>query len=85
MKRTEIGVRFPTHPFFKELFQHYNKPILSTAAKISEEELTDPDALWDLFQHSVDMMIDCGEIEICPTNVISLVGNDIEIIRGELL
>lgn len=85
VKRTEIGIRFPTHPFFKELFQHFGRPILSTAAKISEEELTDPDALWDLFEHSVDMMIDCGEIGTHPTNVISLVGNEVEVIRGELL
>ena len=38
VKRPEIGVRMPTHPFFKELFQHSDKPILSTAAKLTDED-----------------------------------------------
>jgi tRNA threonylcarbamoyl adenosine modification protein (Sua5/YciO/YrdC/YwlC family) len=84
VKRSEIGVRCPTHPFFQELFKYFDKPILSTAAKISDEELQSPDDLWALFQNKVDMMLDVGEIEIHPTNVISLVGNSVEVIRGEL-
>ena len=86
MKGPEVGFRMPEHPFFKELFRIYDKPILSTAAKLSDDEvLTEPDDLWKIFQYSVDMMIDCGEIGIHPTNIISLVGDSIEIIRGNLL
>lgn len=84
VKRPEVGFRMPTHPFFKELFQVFDKPILSTAAKLSDEQLTDPDAIWNLFEHNVDMMVDCGEIEINPTNIISLVHDEVEIIRGSL-
>ncbi len=85
VKRTEIGVRFPTHPFFKEFFTHTDIPILSTAAKISEnEEFTDPDELYRIFEHQVDLMIDCGEISINPTNVIRIEGHEIEVIRGAL-
>lgn len=85
VKRPEIGIRMPEHPFFKELFQYFDKPILSTAAKLSEEDIYETDILWDTFQRSVDMMIDCGNIEINPTNVVSLVGDQVEVIRGELL
>lgn len=85
VKRPEIGIRMPEHPFFKELFQYFDKPILSTAAKLSEEDVYETDILWDTFQRSVDMMIDCGNIEINPTNVVSLVGDQVEVIRGELL
>lgn len=85
VSRPEIGIRMPTHPFFSELFKHFDKPILSTAAKLSEDEvLTDPDTLWNKFKASVDMMIDCGEIAINPTNIISLVNGEAEVIRGEL-
>ncbi|MDR1760628.1 MAG: threonylcarbamoyl-AMP synthase [Fibrobacter sp.] len=85
VKRTEIGVRFPTHPFFKELFMHTDIPILSTAAKISEnEQFTNPDDLYRVFGHLVDLMIDCGEISINPTNVIRIDGREIEVIRGTL-
>ena len=85
VKRPEIGVRMPTHPFFKELFQHFDKPILSTAAKLSEEDIYEPDEIWKTFEHSVEMMVDCGPIEINPTNIISLIGGNVEVIRGELL
>ncbi len=43
------------------------------------------DDIWNTFQHSVDMMVDCGNIEINPTNIVSLVGDSIEVIRGELV
>lgn len=86
VKRPEVGFRMPEHPFFKELFRLYNKPILSTAAKLSDDEIfTDPEDLWKLFEHKIDLMIDCGNIDIHPTNIISLVGNTVEVIRGELL
>ena len=75
----------PTHPFFAELFQHFDKPILSTAAKLSEEDIYEPDEIWKTFEHSVEMMVDCGPIEINPTNIISLVGDQVEVIRGELV
>lgn len=85
VKRPEIGVRMPTHPFFAELFKHFDKPLLSTAAKLSDDEaFTNPDDLWNLFKNSVDMMVDCGDIEIKPTNIISLVNGEAEVIRGEL-
>jgi tRNA threonylcarbamoyl adenosine modification protein (Sua5/YciO/YrdC/YwlC family) len=83
VKRPEIGIRMPMHPFFKELFLHFDKPILSTAAKLSDEtEFTNPDDIWNLFEHHVQMMVDCGEIAIHPTNIVSLVNNEIEVIRG---
>lgn len=85
VKRAEIGIRMPTHPFFKELFLHFDKPILSTAAKISDDDIFDTDVLYSTFEHSVNLMIDAGPIEINPTNIISLVGGHVEILRGELL
>ncbi len=86
VKRPEVGFRMPEHPFFKELFRIYPKPILSTAAKLSDDVVyTEPDDLWKLFKGKVDLMIDSGSIEIHPTNIIRLVGDSIEVLRGELL
>ncbi len=85
VKRQEIGVRLSPHPFFKELFTHFDKPLLSTAAKLSDDEIfTDPDDLWNLFKNSVDLMIECGVIDISPTNIVSLVNGEIEVLRGSL-
>ena len=52
---------------------------------VPEEDIYEVDELWKTFQHSVDMMVDCGNIEINPTNVVSLVGDSVEVIRGELV
>jgi tRNA threonylcarbamoyl adenosine modification protein (Sua5/YciO/YrdC/YwlC family) len=84
VKRKEIGIRTPSHPFLTELFKVFPHPILNTAAKVSEDEyFTQPDDLEELFQYTADMMITCGEIPVVPTTIVSLVNNEIEVIRGE--
>ena len=50
-----------------------------------EADIYEPDEIWKIFEHSVEMMVDCGPIEINPTNIISLVGDQVEVIRGELI
>lgn len=85
VKRPEIGIRMPQHSFFKELFQHFNHPLLSTAAKIQEDqEILNAEELAQLFQNKVDAMADIGDIPIQPTNIISLLDDEINIIRGDL-
>lgn len=85
VKRPEIGIRVPDHPFLEMLFEEFPHPILNTAARISEDEyFTSSDDLVKPFQGAVDLMISCGEVEITPTNIISLLDDDIEVLRGEL-
>lgn len=85
VKRAEIGIRMPTHPFLRELFQHLDFPLLSTAAKLEEDYApSNADELATLFQHSVDYMADLGDIAISPTNIVSLVHDEIDVLRGEL-
>jgi tRNA threonylcarbamoyl adenosine modification protein (Sua5/YciO/YrdC/YwlC family) len=82
--RPEIGIRISPHVFIKSLFEHFEHPILSTAAKIEENQaFTLPEELKPIFQHRVDVFADMGEVFISPTNVIRLVDNEIEVIRGE--
>lgn len=85
VKRPEIGLRMPRHPFFSGLFDLFPHPLLNTAAKLSEEqEITDPDELENLFRHSVDIFADVGEVAVQPTNIIRLVDGDVEVLRGAL-
>jgi len=84
VNRPEIGIRISPHVFINSLFQQFEHPILSTAAKIEESQaFTKPEELKPIFQHRVDVFADMGEVIISPTNVIRLVDNEIEIIRGE--
>jgi tRNA threonylcarbamoyl adenosine modification protein (Sua5/YciO/YrdC/YwlC family) len=84
VNRLEIGIRISSGVFVKALFENFEYPLLSTAAKIEENQaFTKPEELFLAFRNKVDVFADMGEILISPTNVISLVNNEIEIIRGE--
>jgi tRNA threonylcarbamoyl adenosine modification protein (Sua5/YciO/YrdC/YwlC family) len=84
VNRPEIGIRISPHVFIKSLFEHFEHPILSTAAKIEEnQEFTQPEELIPIFQHKVDVFADMGEVFISPTNVINLTDNEVQVIRGE--
>lgn len=82
--RLEIGIRISPGVFVKALFENFEYPLLSTAAKIEESQaFTKPEELIPVFQSKVDVFADMGEVLISPTNVISLIGNEISVIRGE--
>lgn len=84
VNRPEVGIRISSHIFVKSLFNYFNYPLLSTAAKIEENQtFTKPEELESVFQGKVDIFAAMGEIPIVPTNVIRLVNNEIEIIRGD--
>lgn len=82
VKRPEIGVRMPDHPFFDVLHELYQNPLLTTAAKIDDDDyFLEPDDIEDKFGKQVDMIVDSGAIPINPTTVISLVSGEAELIR----
>jgi len=84
VNRPEIGIRISPGVFVKALFEEFNEPLLSTAAKIEESQaFTTAEELLPVFQHKVDVFANMGEVFISPTNVISLINNEIEVIRGE--
>ena len=84
VNRPEIGIRISPGIFVKTLFENFEYPLLSTAAKIEESQaFTKPEELLSAFQNKVDIFADMGEVLISPTNIVSLVNNEIEVIRGE--
>ncbi|MCL1967207.1 MAG: L-threonylcarbamoyladenylate synthase [Fibromonadales bacterium] len=84
VNRPEIGIRISPSIFVKTLFENFEYPLLSTAAKVEESQaFTKPEELVHAFQSKVDIFADMGEVLISPTNIVSLVNNEIEVIRGE--
>lgn len=84
VKRQEVGIRFSNNSFLKALFDEFEYPILNTAARINDDEyFTDPDELIKLFNNKVDLALHCGKIPIMPTNVVSIIDHEVEVIRGE--
>lgn len=85
VRRPEIGVRIPGHPFLVELLREWNGPILNTGARLlPDEDYTDPEKLEVAFRGKADLLVSCGIIQVNPTNVISLLGGTPEVIRGAL-
>jgi len=83
VSRSEIGIRISPSIFLKSLFEEFEFPILSTAAKIEESQaFTKPEELMPVFQHKVDVFAEMGEVLLSPTNIINLCNNEISIIRG---
>jgi len=86
VSRQEIGIRISPCIFVKALFENFEHPLLNTAAKIEENQaFTKPEELMPVFKNKVDIFADMGEVLLCPTNVISLVNNEINVIRGQLM
>ena len=81
-KQKTVGLRVPDHPVPLALVQELGNPILSTSANYSEQEvLTDPQQLEDTLGKSVDLILECGQLPILPSSIISLIGDQIEILR----
>lgn len=87
-KTKTVGIRVPDHPIPILLVQALGNPVLSTSANQSNEEaVTDPEELCERFGDQVDLILECGPLPVLPSSVISLIDNEVEILRegsGEL-
>ncbi len=81
-KRSTTGIRVPDNQICLALIKELGEPIISTSAKTAQgESLSDPCLIKENFDRVVDLIIDGGIIMPEPSSVISLVDDNIEIIR----
>jgi tRNA threonylcarbamoyl adenosine modification protein (Sua5/YciO/YrdC/YwlC family) len=81
-KRSTTGIRVPDNHICLALIKELGEPIISTSVKTAQgESLSDPCLIKENFNHVVDLIIDGGIIMPEPSSVISLVDDNIEIIR----
>lgn len=81
-KQKTVGIRIPDHPVPLALVAALDHPIVSTSANRSDQEvLTDPVALEDEFGGEVDLILECGQLPVMPSSVISLVNDEVAILR----
>ena len=81
-KRSTTGIRVPDNQICLALVRESGQPIISTSVKTADgEDLGDPHAIKEYFDRVVDLIIDGGNIIPEPSSVISLVDDNIEIIR----
>jgi tRNA threonylcarbamoyl adenosine modification protein (Sua5/YciO/YrdC/YwlC family) len=81
-KRHTTGIRVPDNPICLALLKELGSPIISTSVKDHNGEfLSNPYIIEEEFGRIVDMVIDGGSLPPGQSSVISLVGDQIEIIR----
>ncbi len=81
-KRSTTGIRVPDNQICLALIRELGQPIISTSVKNPQgETLGDPSVIKEYFGSMVDLIIDGGIIVPQPSSVVSLVDDNIEIIR----
>ncbi len=84
-KRHECGIRVPSHPIVLELVKALGRPIISTSASLDGQPAPHTaDELADLFQNQVDAVIDGGPVPARPSTIISMIGDEPEVLREGL-
>ncbi len=85
-KRRTVGIRVPTAPICEALVRALGRPLLTTSAVPpgAEAACRDIDEAKEAWPNGIDLFIDGGLLPGEPSTVVSLVGDEIEVIREGL-
>lgn len=85
--RKTIGIRIPDHPIPRALVKELGHPIL-TSSIVDEDDVleysTDPELIFEKFQHQVDAVIDGGYGHNVASTVVLCENDEFEVIRTGL-
>ena len=85
-KRT-VGIRIPDHSIPRAIVKELGNPIITTTIKDDDDIvpfITDPEIIFERFQHLVDIVIDGGMGGNIPSTIIDATTDDFEIVRRGL-
>jgi tRNA threonylcarbamoyl adenosine modification protein (Sua5/YciO/YrdC/YwlC family) len=86
-----VGIRIPDNNITCLIVQEFGNPIITTSLHDDDDILeypTDPELIFEKFQHLVDIVIDGGYGKNVPSTIVDATTDDFEIIRqgeGEFL
>lgn len=81
-RQKTVGIRIPDHSVSTALVSQVGRPLLSTSANRSEQDaITDPWQLEEELGNEVDLILECGPLPVLPSSVVSLVGDEVQILR----
>ncbi len=83
--RKTVGIRIPDHPITRQIVYELDHPVITTSIKDDDDDImeypTDPEIIFERFQHQVDLVIDGGFGGLIPSTVILATDDDFEVIR----
>jgi tRNA threonylcarbamoyl adenosine modification protein (Sua5/YciO/YrdC/YwlC family) len=81
-RQKQVGIRVPDAPFARALAKELGRPIVTTSATDSEGSvLVDAREIKEKLGHGLDLILDGGVRQNEASTVISLVGDQIEVVR----
>lgn len=81
-KQRTVGIRIPENPIAEMIVKGLGHPLVTTSVNISgEDTLGDPYEIEELMGKQLDMVIDGGIIFSEPSTVISLIDDEVEVLR----
>ncbi len=84
-KRKTVGIRVPNNNICLSLVKTLGNPIISTSVGLSGGEVfSDPSLIEETFSSQIDLTIDGGLLASQPSTIISLIDDEVEVIREGL-
>ena len=85
-KKKEVGIRVPNNEIVLAIVRELGNPIISTSIYDEDEIVeytTDPELIYEKWEHLVDLVIDGGYGGNIPSTVINLCGDEPKLIRED--
>jgi tRNA threonylcarbamoyl adenosine modification protein (Sua5/YciO/YrdC/YwlC family) len=82
--KEEIGVRIPDHDVLNALNEYLDAPLISTSLNVDHplvKVYIDPDDIAEDFEHSVDLLLDCGVGDFQESTVLDCSSGSMELVR----
>jgi tRNA threonylcarbamoyl adenosine modification protein (Sua5/YciO/YrdC/YwlC family) len=83
-KKKEVGIRVPNNSIVQAIVRELGNPIISTSIKDEDEVIeytTDPELIFEKWEHKVDVVVDGGYGGNIPSTVIDLTQGEPILIR----
>ncbi len=82
-KQKTVGIRVPDNAICRALIEELGNPILTSSAVVGDDEgpMTEAFEIEDRLGNQLDAIIDGGPVYPAPSSVVSLINDDVEILR----
>ena len=80
-RQRSVGIRIPDNAIALAIVRELGHPLVTTSANFSEEPLHDPVTIHERMGKMVDLVIDGGVQLGDPSSIISLVNDQVEVLR----
>jgi tRNA threonylcarbamoyl adenosine modification protein (Sua5/YciO/YrdC/YwlC family) len=82
-----VGIRVPDHSVPRAIVEELGQPILSTSIHDEDEVIeysTDPELIFEKYQHLVDLVIDGGYGQNVASTILDCTGDEVVVVREGL-